>query len=133
MTDCEVSSWRSLWSGSVNRTRHETYDCLLDALVGYQAQSYAIYEANIDFEIRFMAETQLVGCNWVRLPAGSYRIRDTQQRRSRTQLELDVRYTDLDSLSVDGEWGKLAPLRVLSFDIECAGRKGSQNLCFTYK
>lgn len=92
--------------------------------IGYQAQSYAIYEANIDFEIRFMAETQLVGCNWVRLPAGSYRVRDTSQKRSRTQCELDVRYTDLVSLPVDGEWGKLAPLRVLSFDIECAGRKG---------
>lgn len=24
----------------------------------------------------------------------------------------------------DGEWSKMAPLRILSFDIECAGRKG---------
>ena len=24
----------------------------------------------------------------------------------------------------DGEWAKIAPLRILSFDIECAGRKG---------
>ena len=23
-----------------------------------------------------------------------------------------------------GEWSKIAPLRILSFDIECAGRKG---------
>lgn len=25
---------------------------------------------------------------------------------------------------VSGEWSKVAPLRILSFDIECAGRKG---------
>jgi DNA polymerase delta subunit 1 len=24
----------------------------------------------------------------------------------------------------EGEWSKIAPLRILSFDIECAGRKG---------
>jgi DNA polymerase delta subunit 1 len=24
----------------------------------------------------------------------------------------------------EGEWQKMAPLRILSFDIECAGRKG---------
>lgn len=24
----------------------------------------------------------------------------------------------------EGEWAKIAPLRILSFDIECAGRKG---------
>lgn len=24
----------------------------------------------------------------------------------------------------EGEWSKVAPLRILSFDIECAGRKG---------
>ena len=24
----------------------------------------------------------------------------------------------------EGEWSKMAPLRILSFDIECAGRKG---------
>lgn len=26
--------------------------------------------------------------------------------------------------AAEGEWSKLAPLRILSFDIECAGRKG---------
>ena len=27
-------------------------------------------------------------------------------------------------LIFQGEWSKVAPLRILSFDIECAGRKG---------
>jgi DNA polymerase delta subunit 1 len=39
-------------------------------------------------------------------------------------LEIDVPYTKIISHSPEGEWSKVAPLRVLSFDIECAGRKG---------
>jgi DNA polymerase delta subunit 1 len=31
---------------------------------------------------------------------------------------------DLVSHPAEGDWSKIAPLRVLSFDIECAGRKG---------
>jgi len=34
------------------------------------------------------------------------------------------RYTDIISHEPEGEWSKIAPLRILSFDIECAGRKG---------
>lgn len=35
-----------------------------------------------------------------------------------------TRSDDLISHAPDGEWSSLAPLRILSFDIECAGRKG---------
>lgn len=31
---------------------------------------------------------------------------------------------DIVSHMPDGEWSALAPMRILSFDIECAGRKG---------
>ena len=43
---------------------------------------------------------------------------------SKAQIELDVSWEDVLSYPAEGEWQKLAPLRVLSFDIECAGRKG---------
>lgn len=33
-------------------------------------------------------------------------------------------WTDLISHPAEDEWQRIAPLRVLSFDIECAGRKG---------
>lgn len=33
-------------------------------------------------------------------------------------------YDQIISHAPDGEWSKIAPLRILSFDIECAGRKG---------
>jgi DNA polymerase delta subunit 1 len=35
-----------------------------------------------------------------------------------------LRYDRFISYNPEGEWSKIAPLRILSFDIECAGRKG---------
>lgn len=40
------------------------------------------------------------------------------------QLEADVLWSDVVSHAPEGPWQRIAPLRVLSFDIECAGRKG---------
>jgi DNA polymerase elongation subunit (family B) len=40
------------------------------------------------------------------------------------RYEVDVAWDALISHPAEGEWAKLAPMRVLSFDIECAGRKG---------
>lgn len=39
-------------------------------------------------------------------------------------MELDIAYDKLISHAPDGDWSKVSRLRVLSFDIECAGRKG---------
>ncbi|KAM4651111.1 DNA polymerase delta catalytic subunit [Discoglossus pictus] len=95
---------------------------------------YQAYEANIDFEIRFMVDNDIVGCNWIELPPGKYRLRqegdssnsskDFPSKMSLSQLEVDISWADLISHPAEGEWQKIAPLRVLSFDIECAGRKG---------
>ncbi|KAG7270693.1 hypothetical protein CRUP_005360 [Coryphaenoides rupestris] len=64
----------------------------------FPMQNFQSYEANIDFEIRFMVDCDVVGCCWIELPKGNH--------------------------PAEGEWQRIAPLRVLSFDIECAGRKG---------
>ena len=47
-----------------------------------------------------------------------------RDRHSNCQIEAWVSYRDLIAHPCDGEWAKMAPLRILSFDIECAGRKG---------
>uniref|UniRef100_A0A3B4UZ54 DNA polymerase delta catalytic subunit n=1 Tax=Seriola dumerili TaxID=41447 RepID=A0A3B4UZ54_SERDU len=100
----------------------------------FPIQSYQSYEANIDFEIRFMVDSDVVGCCWIELPKGKYRIRDEKSmggtdsqypgKESLCQYEVDVGWTDLISHPAEGDWQRIAPLRVLSFDIECAGRKG---------
>ncbi|KAI9019821.1 DNA polymerase family B-domain-containing protein [Hyaloraphidium curvatum] len=82
------------------------------------------FESNISFDMRFMIDFGIVGANWIELPAGKYMIRRKDQQTGNAQLEVDIFADDLISHPADGEWSKIAPLRVMSFDIECAGRKG---------
>lgn len=83
------------------------------------------YESDILFVMRFMIDTNLVGCSWVRVEPGKYHVVSNEKRISQCQLEVTVAAQDLISLGVEQEWSKLAPMRVLSFDIECAGKKGA--------
>lgn len=92
-------------------------------MAGLGTPSFAPYEANVDFEIRFMVDTDIVGCNWLELPAEKYILRP-QGKATLCQLEADVLWSDVVSHPPEGQWQRIAPLRVLSFDIECAGRKG---------
>ncbi|KAG9047307.1 DNA-directed DNA polymerase delta [Tulasnella sp. UAMH 9824] len=71
---------------------------------------------------KFMVDRKVVGMNWIEVPAGKYTLRPRQL--STCQIEFDVRYDAFISHEPEGEWSKMAPLRILSFDIECAGRKG---------
>ncbi|XP_045387021.1 DNA polymerase delta catalytic subunit isoform X1 [Lemur catta] len=91
---------------------------------GLGTPSFAPYETNVDFEIRFMVDTDIVGCNWLELPAGKYVLRAKEKATTLCQLEADVLWSDVVSHPPEGQWQRIAPLRILSFDIECAGRKG---------
>jgi len=96
---------------------------------GFAGHTYRAFEANIDFEIRFMADTKVVGCNWIELPVNKYKIRSATDKgefdlKSRCQIEVDVAWDAFVSHAPEGEWSDVAPFRILSYDIECAGRKG---------
>ncbi|KAF8159802.1 delta DNA polymerase [Crassisporium funariophilum] len=82
------------------------------------------YESNIAYTLRFMIDTKVVGMNWIEVPAGKYSIVVDGKKRTSCQLELNLRYDAFISHAPEGNWSKIAPLRILSFDIECAGRKG---------
>lgn len=62
--------------------------------------------------------------NWIELPGSKYRVRSGRDKTSLCQIEVDVHFSSITSHSPEKEWQAIAPLRVLSFDIECAGRKG---------
>ncbi|GAQ79793.1 DNA polymerase delta catalytic subunit [Klebsormidium nitens] len=83
------------------------------------------YESNVLFALRFMIDRSIVGCNWIELPAGAYRL-NRGRARSFCQIEVDVMFDKLIShpASGSGLYSTLAPFRILSFDIECQGRKG---------
>ena len=67
---------------------------------------------------------QVTGMSWVEAPQSKYHMIPHRDRHSNCQIEAYVHYRDLIAHHNDGEWAKMAPLRILSFDIECAGRKG---------
>eukprot|EP00123_Amoebidium_parasiticum_P014505 comp22526_c0_seq1/m.34188 comp22526_c0_seq1/g.34188 ORF comp22526_c0_seq1/g.34188 comp22526_c0_seq1/m.34188 type:complete len:982 (-) comp22526_c0_seq1:1161-4106(-) len=90
----------------------------------YGTQAFQPYESNIEYVLRFMIDYDVLGCNWIELPAGQYRIRKEVDKTSLCQYEVDVAYDAFISHKPEGEWLKIAPFRVMSFDIECAGRKG---------
>ncbi|PWN47174.1 hypothetical protein IE53DRAFT_349623 [Violaceomyces palustris] len=86
-----------------------------DSLLSYE---------NIAYTLRFMIDHNIVGMNWLEILPGQYKLRQENHRVSLAQIELDCEPSALFSHPPEGDWSKIAPLRILSFDIECAGRKG---------
>ncbi|XP_055807609.1 DNA polymerase delta catalytic subunit isoform X2 [Solanum dulcamara] len=89
---------------------------------GLGMKTFLTYESNVLFALRFMIDCNIVGGNWIEVPVGKYK--KAARNLSYCQLEFDCLYSDLISHSPEGEFSKMAPFRILSFDIECAGRKG---------
>ncbi|CAI0414266.1 unnamed protein product [Linum tenue] len=89
---------------------------------GLGMKSFMTYESNVGFALRFMVDCGIVGGNWIEVPAGKYQ--KAVKNISYCQLEVDCLYSALVSHAPEGEFSKMAPFRILSFDIECAGRKG---------
>ncbi|CAG8952705.1 hypothetical protein HYFRA_00008949 [Hymenoscyphus fraxineus] len=79
---------------------------------------------SIPYVMRFMIDCDIAGMSWVEAPAKAYTLVPNFERQSNCQIEAEISYRDLISHKPVGEWAKMAPLRILSFDIECAGRKG---------
>ena len=91
-------------------------------LPGVGLSTCPTYESNVPFILRFMIDNAISGSNWLELKAATYVMRSPQTTTS--QIEVDVIFEDIVSHPSEGRWSKLAPLRILSFDIECQGRKG---------
>ena len=99
----------------------------------YGFRAFQVFESNIEYEIRLMVDADVIGCNWIECPAGKYFLRKPwckgieqikPQSKSHVQIELDISCEDFVSHPAEGDWQMCAPLRVLSFDIECSGRQG---------
>jgi DNA polymerase delta subunit 1 len=90
----------------------------------HPSRQYVCFEANVPFVLRYMIDTGITGCNWCEAPGGTYSIRPLSRRTASVQFEIDIVYDSLLSHAPDGIWQRMAPFRILSFDIECQGRKG---------
>ena len=79
---------------------------------------------NIEYIQRCMIDCGISGMSWMEAPPGDFKMIPLRERQSNCQIEAQIHYKKLQAHSSEGEWAKMAPLRVLSLDIECAGRKG---------
>lgn len=94
-------------------------------LGAYGSRQFQTYESNVAYVLRWMVDLDVKGGGWLEIPAGKYKRRDRLNHVSYCQLEVDLKSEDLISHPSEGKWNKIAPMRILSFDIECAGRKVS--------
>lgn len=79
------------------------------------------YESNLPYALRFMIDNEIVGMSWIRIAEKKYIHRPPDRKLSNCQIEIDViDYNSVECLPCDGEYSSIAPLRILSFDIECS-------------
>ena len=87
--------------------------------------AFDTFESNCAFALRFMVDLGVVGCGWVSAAGGQWAPRAPTGCTSRCQLEVDVAHAALEAHpTTDPQWMAVAPMRLLSFDIECMGRDG---------
>lgn len=82
------------------------------------------YESDILFVLRYMVDAEMTGFSWIKLEKGTYTFTAPEDKASAQQIEVDCCYADVVVLGYEDEWSKIAPIRILSFDIECMNRKG---------
>jgi DNA polymerase elongation subunit (family B) len=93
----------------------------LDELRGIELVETAAtktFNSNLDAVLQFMVDAGLRGCQWCSLHRVDV---PWDQRRSTCAYELRATIQDLH-VSVDDD--SIAPLRIVSFHIEAAGRRG---------
>ena len=72
-----------------------------------------------------MVDSHIKGCCWVEINAEKWKPHNKKHKiQTLSQIEIDVQWKDVIGHEPEGEWSAIAPIRILSFDIECAGRKG---------
>lgn len=93
-------------------------DCLEFANTAITETRVNTYEANVPFELRWMIDKGIHGCQWVRIKAGCYERVPAYSSKSTAQYELLIRdASGIEPIELSEKSG-VAPLRVLSYDCE---------------
>lgn len=89
---------------------------------GFGSQTFPTFESNVPFVLRWMIDAGCVGGCWLEVQKGNWQFAKNQN--TNCQLEINVPFDQIICHKADGIYAHHAPVRILSFDIECAGRKG---------
>ncbi|KAF8158189.1 ribonuclease H-like domain-containing protein [Crassisporium funariophilum] len=84
----------------------------------------------VQYTSSFREDNEIEAMCWIRIPAGKYFVVPMDQRESSCQLELSISCEDLMICDTVNDQEKYAPLRILSFDLEChVPKTGFPNGC----
>jgi DNA polymerase delta subunit 1 len=85
------------------------------------------FEANVQFELRYMVDHKMGGCQWIQLEAQKFSTipLGDLRRLSNADYEINVESQDCIKCIPTKDKGDIAPLRILSFDIECKKTNGN--------
>src|SRR6185312_1706481 len=112
--------------GHVSIARRICEQGLSLVLPGQQVKTklvFPTFESNVAFVSRHMIDSSMTGASWVKIKAGGYQLPFSQI--STCQIEVCLHYSSLVALSpTQSEWSKVAPLRIMSSDIECYHKGG---------
>lgn len=77
------------------------------------------FEANVPFEMRYMVDRSMNGCQWVRLRAGRFKQTTGLHKLTHAAYEFTADPADAIECIPLREKDTVAPMRTLYFDIEC--------------
>lgn len=86
-------------------------------------EPFRLYESNLDPFLRFIHLQNLQPCGWVELPAQKYQIIANgceDDNYSRANISVSIHYSQVKPF----ECNQMAPLTIVSFDLECTSSHG---------
>jgi DNA polymerase delta subunit 1 len=92
---------------------------------GMDVLSTITYESNLPYALRFMIDNEIGGMMWVKIEKKNWVLRSPQKYVGNCQIEFDVpNFNHVTCLPCEGKYSKIAPVRIMSFDIECSAGQG---------
>lgn len=85
-----------------------------DMFLAKRRYTLKVYESNIGYVMRFMIDKKIVGMSYLKVT--KYEV---------CNGEYVCSFEDIEQLSLEGDFAKLPPFKILSFDIECVTVAGS--------
>ena len=97
---------------------------------------FKTYESNFPFVLRFMHDINVTGVSYIKINSwteikNTNETEDDNKKTEHTKFKqkecymIKTSYTFIEALPLEGNWIKVIPQKVLSFDIECCGETDS--------
>jgi len=87
-------------------------------------RKFKLFDCNVSFVLKYMIDQNIYGCNWIQFKDETKCeiVVNPKDRKSRCVHEYKVFYSNI--ISCVPNINKIGKFKILSFDIECKGRKG---------